>query len=96
MPLSPETEQKMKKMQEQPPSASPEDLIEPKRGWQCPVCGAVYDKEGICPVDQTLLTEIDNWSEVAAPASDETTTEEVMETGDELYPAAGDRRPAGP
>lgn len=85
MPLSPDTEQKMKQIEEDV-SSGPQDIVEPKQGWQCPVCGSVYDKEGICPVDQALLTQIENWSQAAAPASEETTPEEVMETGDELYP----------
>ncbi len=86
MPVSHETEQKMKQIEERPTPA-PENLVEPKEGWQCPVCGLFYDAEGICPVDQALLVQIENWSETAA-TSDETSTKEVMETGDELYPSA--------
>lgn len=87
MPISPETEQRMKQIEDEP-IREPENVVEPKQGWQCPVCSSVYDKEGICPVDQALLTQIENWSEVAPPASEDTTTEEVMETGDELPPEA--------
>lgn len=87
MPVSPETEHKMKQI-EQEVSSGPADVVEPKQGWQCPVCGSVYDRQGICPVDQALLVEIDKWAETA-PTSEETTTEQIMETGDDLYPAAG-------
>ncbi len=55
---------------------------ERKPAWECPSCGQVYDRPGVCPVDQTPLRATGPWTETAEKSE----TEEVMEEAERHYP----------
>ncbi|MGH2773342.1 MAG: hypothetical protein ACRDIU_09440, partial [Actinomycetota bacterium] len=63
MPISGETQGKMKEIEESRRDIKPEEFIEPgAQSWQCPSCGEVYEQAGICPVDETQLKEVTRWT----------------------------------
>lgn len=83
MDLSDETKQKMKQIEVD--SAQEDISVQPEMGWQCPTCGSVFDKEGICPTDEILLVPVNKWTE-SVETDEKTSTKEVMETAEEFYP----------
>jgi|GEM_PF-5175783 len=85
MSLSPDTQSKMEAIGKDQIRPAPGELAVPKKGWKCPACGSVYDNEGICPVDQTLLSRVGKWTEATVNSSDATSAQ-VMDQADELYP----------